>query len=124
MKILFCGDVVGRTGRKAVLDHMPDLITRLGLDWVIVNAENAAAGFGLTPDICEEFFAVGVDVITTGNHIWDQRSIIDYIGREPRVLRPANYPATTPGNGYCVLEKPGKAKKLLVINVMTRLFMD
>jgi metallophosphoesterase (TIGR00282 family) len=96
----------------------------LGLDWVIVNAENAASGFGLTPDICEELFSVGVDVITTGNHIWDQRSILEYIGREPRVLRPANYPAGTPGNGYCVLEKSGKGKKLLVINVMTRLFMD
>ncbi len=123
MKILFCGDIVGRAGRKAIADYLPDLISKLSLDWVIVNAENAAAGFGLTPEICEEMFALGVDVITTGNHVWDQKSIIDYIDREPRVLRPSNFPVGTPGNGFCVLQKPA-TKNLMVINLMTRLFMD
>lgn len=124
MRLLFCGDIVGQAGRELVISQLPSLIQRLALDWVIVNAENAAAGFGLTPQICEDLFAAGVDAITTGNHVWDQKSIIDYISREPRLLRPANYPAGTPGNGYCLLEKPGYAKKLLVINLMTRLFMD
>lgn len=124
MKILFCGDIVGSTGRQAVIKLMPRLIDELQLDWVIVNAENAAAGYGLTPDICADLFKVGVDVITTGNHVWDQKSIIPYIATEPRVLRPLNYPANTPGNGYCILEKPGKAKKLMVINVMAQLFME
>ena len=124
MKILFCGDIVGSSGRQAVIKLLPRLIHELQLDWVIVNAENAAAGYGITPDICQELFAVGVDVITSGNHIWDQKTIIPFITEEPRLLRPLNYPVNTPGNGFCILEKPGKAKKLMVINVMTQLFMD
>lgn len=124
MKILFCGDIVGYAGREIVLKNVPDLIRQLNLDWVIVNAENAAGGFGITPDICCELFAAGVDVITTGNHVWDQKIIIDYIRDEPRILRPANFPPGTPGNGYTILEKPGQAQTLMIINLMTRLFME
>ena len=76
MRILICGDVVGRTGRKAVVKHVPMLRERYDLDFVIVNGENAAGGFGITPKICDEFYGIGVDVITTGNHVWDQRDII------------------------------------------------
>ena len=80
MKVLFIGDVVGRSGRQVVLDELPDLRSRLKLDFVVVNAENAAAGFGLTPKICEALFEVGTDCITTGNHVWDQKEILPYIG--------------------------------------------
>ncbi len=123
MRFLFCGDVVGRAGREAVLSHVPDLRQRLALDAVIVNGENAAHGFGINAKICEEFYAAGVDCITTGNHIWDQREIISYIGKDPRLLRPLNYPKGTPGRGQVVLETSGGGK-ILVINAMARLFMD
>lgn len=123
MRILFCGDVVGKAGRKAVLDRVPDLRARLDLDFVVVNGENAAHGFGILPDMCQAFYAAGVDVLTTGNHVWDKREIMNYIGGDPRLLRPINYPAGTPGNGFGVFEARG-GKKVLVINPMGRLFMD
>ena len=99
MRILLCGDVVGRTGRKAIVKQVPGLRERYALDFVIVNGENAAGGFGITPKICDEFYDVGVDVITTGNHVWDQRDIIPHFDKEPRILRPDNFPAGTPGRG-------------------------
>jgi metallophosphoesterase (TIGR00282 family) len=123
MRILFCGDVVGKAGRKAVLDRVPDLRVRLDLDFVVVNGENAAHGFGILPDMCQAFYAAGVDVLTTGNHVWDKREIMNYIGGDPRLLRPINYPAGTPGNGFGVFEARG-GRKVLVINPMGRLFMD
>ncbi|MEO5375755.1 MAG: YmdB family metallophosphoesterase [Alphaproteobacteria bacterium] len=123
MRILYCGDVVGASGRAAVLKHLPDLRQRLRLDFVVVNAENAAHGFGLTGKICAEFYAAGVDVITTGNHVWDQREIITYIDNEARLLRPMNYPRGTPGRGAAVYDAPG-GRKVLVMQVMGRLFMD
>ena len=92
MRLLYCGDVVGRSGRQAVLDALPDLRRRLELDFVVANGENSAHGFGITPKICEEFLAGGVDVVTLGNHAWDQREILSYIDQEPRLLRPANMP--------------------------------
>ncbi len=122
MKILFCGDVVGRPGRDAVKKHVPVLRDQFGLDLVIVNAENAAAGRGLTERICGEFYDCGVDVLTTGNHVWDQREIIPYIERDPRLLRPANFPKGTPGAGWRL--QPFGAQAVLVINLMGRLFMD
>lgn len=122
-RLLFCGDIVGRSGGEAVLKELPSLIKKYQLDWVVINGENAAAGFGITADISRELLAVGVDAITTGNHIWDQRSIVAYMSQEPRLLRPLNYPPHTPGHGYVLLEKPG-VKQLLVINVMGRLFME
>ncbi|MEI8321344.1 MAG: TIGR00282 family metallophosphoesterase [Alphaproteobacteria bacterium] len=123
MKLLFCGDVVGRTGREAILEHIPLLRNRLGLDYVIVNAENAAHGFGVTPAICKDMYAAGVDVITTGNHIWDQKDIVGHIDQDKNLLRPLNYPPKTPGNGFVVVQKDN-APALLVVNLMGRLFMD
>lgn len=123
MKVLYCGDVVGRSGRKVVTALVPELRQRLDLDFVVVNGENAAHGFGLTGAICEELFSAGVDVITTGNHVWDQREVIPYIGRETRVLRPLNYPEGTPGIGAHVYAN-GNGARLMVLQVMGRLFMD
>jgi metallophosphoesterase (TIGR00282 family) len=123
MKILFCGDIVGRSGRDAVQEHLPSICKSLDIDFVIMNAENAAHGFGLTKTICQGFYDTGVDVITTGNHVWDQKEIIGYIDHDKRLLRPLNYPDTAPGRGYTVIPN-SKGKNVLVINAMGRLFMD
>lgn len=123
MRLLFCGDVLGRSGRDAIAEHVPVLRQSLKLDFVVVNGENAAHGFGITPKICEDFFAVGVDAITLGNHTWDQREIIPYLDSDPRVLRPRNYPPGTPGKGVGIYPAP-RGKKVMVIQVMGRLFMD
>ena len=123
MRVLFLGDVVGRSGRKAVFDYLPQLKLNLRPDFIIVNGENAAGGFGITPTICDELFNAGVDAITSGNHAWDQRDIIEYIDQEPRLLRPANYPSTCPGNGAGLFQATN-GRLVLVINVMLRLFMD
>jgi len=123
MKVLYIGDVVGKSGRKAVHEHLPRLRDELALDFVVVNGENAAHGFGITGAICEKFFEIGVDVVVTGNPAWDQREIIDYIQNEPRLLRPVNYPEGTPGRGFGVFETRG-GKKAMVIQAMGRLFMD
>ncbi len=122
MKILFCGDVMGRPGRDAVKKYVPQLRRDLGIGLVVVNAENAAGGFGLTERLCGEFYDCGVDVLTTGNHVWDQRELIPYIGRDPCVLRPANFPKGTPGAGWRM--HPFGEGKVLVVNLMGRLFMD
>jgi len=123
MRFLFLGDIVGRPGRRALADHLPGLRKELGLDAVVVNVENAAAGFGITRGVAEEIFAAGADVLTGGNHSWDQREALSYIEEEPRLLRPANYPQGTPGRGEAVFSLPN-GKKLLVINLLARLFMD
>jgi 2',3'-cyclic-nucleotide 2'-phosphodiesterase len=122
VNILFCGDVVGRPGREAVRKYVPDLRRRYALDLVVVNAENAAGGRGLTERLCSEFYDCGVDVLTTGNHVWDQREIIPYMDQDPRVLRPANFPKGTPGAGWR-LHRLGE-QSVLVINLMGRLFME
>lgn len=122
MRILFLGDIIGSTGREAVVRHVPVLREKLALDFVIVNGENAAHGFGITAKICQELYDAGVDCISTGNHIWDQREIIGYIERDHKLLRPVNFPKGTPGRGYTLLERDGL--RLLVINAMARLFMD
>ena len=123
MRILFCGDVVGRPGRDAIAAHLPGLRQRLELDFVIVNGENAASGFGITDKICRQLFEAGADVITGGNHSWDQREVMSYIAGEPRLLRPHNFPAGTPGRGVGVFETR-RGKKVLVLNVMGQLFME
>ena len=123
MKLLFCGDIVGRAGREAVTGRLPRLRKELALDFVIANGENAAGGYGITGKICEELFAAGVDAISGGNHSWDQREALGFIDREPRLLRPQNYPDGTPGRGAAVFDVPG-GRKVLVVNVMGRLFMD
>jgi metallophosphoesterase (TIGR00282 family) len=122
MRLLFLGDVVGRAGRDAVVAALPGLRARLRLDLVVVNAENAAHGFGLTPEIARALFAAGADVLTLGNHAWDRREIIPYIEGEPRLLRPLNFPPGTPGRGAGVFAVG--QRKVLVANVMGRLFMD
>jgi len=123
MRLLYLGDIVGRSGRDAVCDVVPGLRRTLALDAVVACGENAAHGFGISPKICEDLFSAGVDVITLGNHSWDQRDIIPFIAREPRLLRPANFPPGTPGNG-AILMTDAKGRRLLVVQVMGRLFMD
>src|ERR1700691_156541 len=123
MRFLLLGDVVGKTGRDAVVRELPRLRRELALDFVAVNGENAAHGFGITPQICAELYAAGTDVITTGNHVWDRKEIVPYIGGDPRLLRPLNFPAGTPGKGASVFAlKDGR--KMVVANAMARLFMD
>ena len=99
MKILFLGDIVGRAAREAVIDELPALRRDMDIDFVVVNGENAAGGFGITETIANSLFDAGADVITLGNHAWDQRETLTHIDREPRLLRPANFPANTPGKG-------------------------
>jgi len=123
MRILFLGDVVGRSGREAVLAALPDLRQRLGIDLAVVNAENASHGFGLAPDMAQSLFAAGADAITLGNHSWDRREIIPYIAAEPRLLRPLNFPPGTPGAGSVVVTL-ADGRRALVASAMGRLFMD
>jgi metallophosphoesterase (TIGR00282 family) len=123
LNILLFGDVVGRPGRDAVKAHLPRLRRDLAIDLAIVNAENMAHGFGLTEKLCGELYEAGADILTTGNHVWDQREIIPYLERDPRVLRPANFPPGTPGNGSYLHTLPD-GRTALVINLMGRLFMD
>jgi metallophosphoesterase (TIGR00282 family) len=123
LRILLCGDVVGRSGRAAVTSNLPRLRRELSLDFVIVNGENAAAGFGITDKICREFYDAGVDAITTGNHVWDRREIMSYIAEDRRLLRPANFPPGAPGSGSEVFTLPD-GRRILVVNLMARLFMD
>jgi metallophosphoesterase (TIGR00282 family) len=125
MRLAFFGDVVGRSGREALVRRLPALRSELGLDFVTVNAENAAGGFGITEQTAEELYAAGADCLTLGNHAWDQREALTYIEREPRLLRPANYPigCGAPGNGAGLYET-ADGRRVLVVLVMGRLFMD
>jgi len=123
MKLLFCGDIVSRSRREAVTNNVQRLRAELGLDFVVANGENAAAGFGITAKICAELHNAGVDCITTGNHVWDQRDIIPYISQDKRLLRPINFPPGTPGWGGNLFET-AKGQKVVVVNVMCRLFME
>ena len=123
MRILFLGDVLGRAGRSAACRILPDLKNRQRIDFTIVNGENAAGGFGITEAICNDLIDSGADVVTTGNHVWDQRETLIFIAREPRLLRPANFPPGTPGNGSGIFRTGGGAS-VMVIQVMGRLFMD
>ncbi len=122
MRILFIGDIVGKPGRELVRRGLPSLVEQHSIDLVIANAENAAAGFGITREIGDQLLGWGVDVMTTGNHVWDKKEAIDYIGAEPRLLRPANYPAGVPGNGS-YLARTADGRSAGVVNVMGRVFM-
>ena len=123
MRILFVGDIFGKPGREIARKAIPALIERESLDFVIANVENSAAGFGVTGDIAETILGYGVDVMTSGNHVWDKKEVLDYIPREPRLLRPANFPAGAPGRGsYVGRTRTGEA--IGVINVMGRIFMQ
>ncbi len=123
MRILFLGDIVGRSGRDAVAGALPGLRRDLLLDLVVVNAENASHGFGLAPEMARALFAAGADVLTLGNHAWDRKEIVPYIEEEPRLIRPMNYAPGTPGRGATVVEVPG-GRRVLVVQVMGRLFME
>lgn len=121
MKILFLGDVVGRSGRDAITSQLPKIRKELLIDFAIVNADNAASGFGVTPNICKDFFAAGADVVTGGDHIWDQKEITSYIDGEKRLLRPHNFPDKTPGTGTGEFAtKDGK--KVMVIHLLGQVF--
>jgi metallophosphoesterase (TIGR00282 family) len=122
VNLLFLGDVVGRSGREALVKHLPTLRNRLALDFVVANGENAAHGFGITERTARDLYDCGVDCITTGNHVWDQREILATIDGDPRLLRPINFPRGTPGRGIGVFTV-GR-RRVVVVNVMTRLFMD
>jgi metallophosphoesterase (TIGR00282 family) len=121
MKILMIGDVVAKPGRLAVLERIQDLREQHDVDLAIMNAENLAGGFSVTPSLCEQLFASGIDVMTSGNHIFDKREAIDYIVKQPRLLRPANYPPSTPGSGVWIGKISGV--KFAVVNLMGRVFM-
>jgi len=122
MRIVFIGDIVGRPGRELLRKGLRPLVEHHDADFVIANVENAAAGFGITKDLGDAIRDWGVDVMTSGNHVWDKKEAIGYIAAEPRLLRPANYPAGVPGRGSCVAES-GDGRAVGVINVMGRVFM-
>ena len=123
MRILFFGDIVARSGREGLAKHLSSLKNQLKPDVTIVNAENAAGGFGLNDKIAQDFYKLGVDCLTTGNHIWDQKELVSTIDRDPKLLRPLNYPDGTPGRGSYLHSLPG-GRKILIVNVMARLFMQ
>ena len=122
MKILFIGDICGSAGRQIVKDRLPDILGQQAIELVIANCENAASGFGITPRLVEELLACGIDVLTSGNHIWDRKEILDYMAHQPRLLRPANYPSLAPGVGlYQSQTKAGT--DVAVLNLQGRVFM-
>ena len=123
MRILFIGDVVGRSGRAVVNERLPGLVKDWKLDLVVVNGENAAGGFGITEVIYNELIDAGADAVTLGNHSWDQREALVFIERAPRLIRPVNYPKGTPGRGAALVNTKN-GKRALVINAMGRIFMD
>jgi 2',3'-cyclic-nucleotide 2'-phosphodiesterase len=121
VKILFIGDIFGAPGRRIVADHVEDIVKSNQIDLAIANAENAAGGFGITPSIAEDLLALGLDVLTSGNHVWDKRELYDYLNRQPRLLRPANYPEA-PGHGL-VTVKARNGVECAVINLQGRTYM-
>ncbi len=123
MRILFIGDILGRSGRAIVSERLPGLVRDWKLDCVIINGENAAGGFGITEAIFNEFIEAGADAVTLGNHSWDQREALVFIERAPALVRPVNYPKGTPGRGAALVEAKNGAR-VLVINAMGRIFMD
>jgi metallophosphoesterase (TIGR00282 family) len=123
MRILFIGDIVGRSGRAVLLERLPRLVRDWRLDFVAVNGENAAGGFGITEAIYQEFVDAGADAVTGGNHSWDQKEALVFIERAPKLLRPINFPAGTPGRGVALIEAKNDAR-VLIVNAMGRIFMD
>jgi metallophosphoesterase (TIGR00282 family) len=123
VNLLFIGDVIGRSGRHALTRELHRLVDRYRADFVVVNGENASGGFGITADTCKEFFELGVHVITSGNHIWDKREILETLTREERLLRPANYPPGVPGHGSTVVETSAGIA-VAVLNLEGRVFMN
>lgn len=122
MKILFIGDIMGEPGRRVIARVLPKVVAQHGVDVVIGNGENAAAGFGITAELARELFDLGLAAITLGNHAWDKKEIVEFIQREPRLLRPANYPEGAPGRGSLVVETAG-GEKVGLVQLMGRVFM-
>ena len=122
MKILFIGDIFGKPGREIVRRGLPALVEQHGIDFVVANGENSAAGFGITGDIADALFGFGIDVLTSGNHIWDKKEVLDYIPRQPRLLRPANFPHGVPGRGS-YLGRTRTGEPVGILNLMGRVFM-
>ena len=123
MRILMIGDIVGRPGRRAILENLSELRREMNVDFVIANGENAAAGHGITKEIAKQLFNAGIDVFTMGNHVWNKKEIFDYIEKEKRLLRPANYPPGTPGAGYQIYETK-QGVSIGVVNVSGRIYMQ
>ena len=124
MKVLFIGDIVGEPGREAIKALLPGLVKKNGINCVIANAENSAGGSGITPPIAKELKSYNIDVITSGDHIWKRREIIEILDKEQTILRPLNYPKETPGFGSAIVEVPGYAVKIGVVNLVGRVFME
>lgn len=122
MRILICGDVIGRSGREAVVKKLPQLKAEHKLDFTIVNVDNAAGGWGVTPDVAEEFLNAGADALTSGDHVWDQKEIRPYLAQSRKLLRPLNFPASAPGQGVGLFALPD-GRKVVVIHAMGQLFM-
>ncbi|NKB81944.1 MAG: TIGR00282 family metallophosphoesterase [Nitrospirales bacterium] len=122
MKILFIGDIVGEPGRKAIMTQLPVLVAQHQIDVVIGNGENVAGGFGITPDLAEELFDLGLSAVTLGNHAWDKKEIMPFMEKEPRLLRPANYPDGVPGRGTFLIDRPGE-DPIGLVQIMGRAFM-
>src|SRR3954470_14320475 len=122
MRILFVGDIFGKPGREIARRAIPALVQRDGIDFVIANVENSAAGFGVTGDIAETILGYGVDVMTSGHHVWDKKEVLDYMPRQPKLLRPANFPAGTPGRGSYI-GRTRTGEPVGVVNLMGRIFM-
>lgn len=122
VKILFVGDIFGSAGRRIVADHLHDIVQTQNIDLVVANGENAAAGFGITPRLADELLGLGVNVLTSGNHIWDKKEILEYIGRQPRLLRPDNYPKGAPGSGVFLGSTAGGVD-YAVINLQGRTYL-
>ena len=122
MRLLFLGDIVGRAARQAVIDQIPTLRTELGCDFVVVNCENAAGGFGVTPAICDELFACGIDVLTTGNHVFDKAEITSYMASQPNLIPPINMAEGLPGHGKTIVQNEA-GLRLGAVNIMANLFM-
>ncbi|TAE81677.1 MAG: YmdB family metallophosphoesterase [Alphaproteobacteria bacterium] len=121
LRILFCGDIVGRAGKDAVVHYVPKLRISHDIDMVIASADNVSGGFGVTPDLCKELFAAGVDVLTGGDHVWDQKDTHHYLNYEPRLLRPHNFPEKTNGKGWFILET-SKGKRIGVLHLLGQIF--
>ena len=122
MNVLFVGDVVGRSGRKILAEKLPVVQEEHRIDFTIVNIENCAGGFGITPKLADKIFNLGVDVLTSGNHIWDRREVFEYFDRQPRLLRPGNYPGGLPGQ-YCFFGETRLGSTVAVLNLQGRVFM-
>ncbi len=122
MRILFLGDIVGEPGRKAVINYISDIKRQHKIDFCIVNGENSAGGRGITPKIAKALFTADIQVITTGDHVWDQKELIDYLPEQPNILRPINYQEGTPGNGSVIYDTP--KGKVAVLNAQGRTFMN